>query len=508
MKLLLLSGLMLGMAMMPSVARAEAAPSDMPDVPREMRGLWISTVENIDWPSKPGIPVDQQKAELIKILDKVQALHMNAVVFQVRPAGDAMYFSKLEPWSRYLTGKQGQAPSPFYDPLEFAITEAHKRGIELHAWFNPFRARTGRADLYMDPNHISQRRPDLVKTYGKQLWMDPGEADVRKHSLDVMLDVVKRYDVDGIHIDDYFYPYQVKGADNKVTPFPDSKSYAKYRAAGGKLARDDWRRKNINNFVGALYDETKKAKPWVKVGISPFGIWRPGHPKGITGLDPYDTLYADSLTWLRQGWVDYFTPQLYWAISKPQQSFTALLEWWVSQDVKGRNIWPGSIFSNGGEEIARQITATRNQPGASGNIFFTANNVLANTKGVTDALAAAYKDQALIPASPWLDKSPPATPSLSLGVQFDAAPDTMTAAWSKQDSQQVEYWVVRYRVAGVWKLAIQPGVETGMSITGLAAGDVVTVAATDRFGNLSDADAVTVTADMLQAREQAGQFSG
>lgn len=500
MKHLLLPGLLAALAVLPALARAESAPPDMPDVPREMRGLWISTVENIDWPSKPGIPVDQQKAELLRILDKVKALNMNAVVFQVRPAGDAMYYSKLEPWSRYLTGKQGQAPAPFYDPLEFAVTEAHKRGIEVHAWFNPFRARTGRADAPMDKNHISVRRPDLVKTYGKQLWMDPGEADVRRHSLAVMLDVVKRYDVDGIHIDDYFYPYQVKDEKtNKVVDFPDSKSYAKYRAAGGRLSRDDWRRKNINNYVGALYAETKKAKPWVKVGISPFGIWRPGYPKGITGLDPYATLYADSRTWLRQGWVDYFTPQLYWAISKPQQSFTALLEWWVSQNTKGRNIWPGSIFSQGGEEIARQIAATRNQPGASGNIFFTANNVLSNSKGVTDALAAAYREPALIPPSPWLDKSPPTKPALSLGLRFDAPAGTFTASWKRTDTQQVENWVVRSRMSGLWKVAILPGGQTTMDIAGLAAGDVVTLAATDRFGNLSDADAVTVTADMLQA---------
>jgi uncharacterized lipoprotein YddW (UPF0748 family) len=486
-----------GLALLPGIARAQAVPSDLPNVPREMRGLWVATVENIDWPSKPGLPVAQQKAELLKILDGARAANMNAIVFQVRPAGDAMYSSCLEPWSRYLTGKQGQAPSPFYDPLEFAVTEAHKRGLELHAWFNPFRARTGRADAYTDPNHLSIRRPDLVKTYGKQLWMDPGESDVRKHSLAVMLDVVKRYDVDGIHMDDYFYPYQVTDANKKTVDFPDSASYAKYRALGGKLARDDWRRKNLNTFVSTLYKEVKKEKPWVKVGISPFGIWRPGYPSVIQGLDPYTTLYADSRTWLRNGWVDYFTPQLYWAVSRPHQSYPVLLKWWAEQNVKGRNLWPGNIFSLGSEEIARQIALTRNQPGATGNIFFAANDLMRNSKGVADALAVAYARPALMPAFPWLDATPPAAPTLHLGLRFDNTRNALTASWTANGAEPAWQWLVRSRIGGTWRTDILPFDQNTIDLPSTTSdGDVVTLCAVDRCGNVSAPAAATVSASM------------
>jgi uncharacterized lipoprotein YddW (UPF0748 family) len=449
--------------------------------------------------------VEQQKAELLKILDKAAATNMNAVVFQIRPTGDAMYYSALEPWSRYLTGKQGQAPSPFYDPLEFAVAEAHKRGLELHTWFNPFRARTGRADVPMDPNHLSVRRPDLVKTYGKMLWMDPGETDVRQHSLAVMMDVVKRYDVDGIHMDDYFYPYQVTDANKKVVPFPDEKSYAKYKALGGTLGRDDWRRKNINTFVSTLYKEVKKEKPWVKVGISPFGIWRPGYPSVIKGLDPYATLYADSREWFRQGWLDYFTPQLYWATSKPNQSYPVLLKWWAEQNAKNRNLFPGNIFSNGAEEIARQIAITRGQPGAGGNIFFTANNLVKNSYGASDALTAAYGQKALMPAYPWLDSTPPAQPTLSLGVRFGGASNTLTASWRGNGSETAAQWVVRAKIGGAWQTAILPGGSATFDLpASTRAGDVVTVAAVDRCGNLSAPAAITVNAGMLNAWRTAG----
>ena len=260
---------------------------------REFRGLWIATVANIDWPSNPGLPSDVQQKQLLAILDKAAALHFNAVILQVRPACDALYPSNYEPCSKYLTGTMGQAPSPAYDPLAFAVTEAHKRGLELHAWFNPFRARHSSGKSPVAPNHISKTHPELVRSYGDMLWLDPGEPAAQDYSLNVIMDVVRRYDIDGVHLDDYFYPYKIKDADGNDVDFPDDVSWAKYQQSGGKLKRDDWHRQNVNTFIQHLYQSIKKEKPWVKFGVSPFGIWRPGTPPQIDGYDAYDKLYAD-----------------------------------------------------------------------------------------------------------------------------------------------------------------------------------------------------------------------
>ncbi|MGH7975233.1 MAG: glycoside hydrolase family 10 protein, partial [Limisphaerales bacterium] len=231
--------------------------------PREFRGAWIATVANIDWPSKPGLPVAQQKAELISLLDRAAQLKLNAVIFQVRSACDAMYASPLEPWSEYLTGTQGKAPQPFYDPLAFAIAEAHKRGLELHAWFNPFRARNFQAKSPAAADHISRTHPELVRKYGGELWLDPGEPAVREHVLRVVMDVVRRYDIDGVQFDDYFYPYPKKNSYGEEMDFPD---YATWKKYGNGLSRDNWRRQNINQFIQTIYQNIKAVKPWVKFG--------------------------------------------------------------------------------------------------------------------------------------------------------------------------------------------------------------------------------------------------
>lgn len=257
-----------------------------PPPAREFRGAWVATVKNIDWPSKPGLSTAQQKAELLIILDRAAQLKLNAVLLQVRPACDALYASKLEPWSEYLTGKMGRAPSPFYDPLEFAVTEAHRRGLELHAWFNPFRARHNTGFSTLSKNHISRTHPEFVRTYGQQLWLDPGDKAARDYSQAVILDIVKRYDIDGAHMDDYFYPYAEKDKAGAVIDFPDWPSWNRYLAGGGKLSRGDWRRENVNGFVHRLHDEIKARKPWVKFGISPFGIWRPDQPAGCAVWTP------------------------------------------------------------------------------------------------------------------------------------------------------------------------------------------------------------------------------
>ena len=377
-----------------------------PWVPREFRAAWVATVGNIDWPSKPGLPVKEQKAEMVAILDRAANLHLNAILFQVRPVCDALYASPIEPWSYYLTGTMGKAPEPFYDPLAFAVAEAHQRGLELHAWFNPYRAGHPSTKLPFAPNHISQTHPNLVRHYGPFLWLDPGEREVQDYSFNVVMDVVKRYDIDGVAFDDYFYPYKEKDLQQKEIDFPDYQSWKRY-GAGGRLTRDDWRRENINNFIRRVYTAIKAEKPWVKFGVSPFGIWQPGHPKQITGLNAYTKLYADARKWLMNGWMDYCSPQLYWAVGDPEHSFPILLRWWTAQNPKHRNIWPGlnservGVNRPGGiwkaEEIANQINLTRERcDGAAGEAQYSMRSLMQDMA----AWPHCWK-KALMPNVPW-----------------------------------------------------------------------------------------------------------
>ncbi|MEY4918237.1 MAG: hypothetical protein RL616_2150, partial [Verrucomicrobiota bacterium] len=386
-----------------------------PPPPREFRAAWIASVGNSCWPSKPGLTTAQQKAELTAIFDRCASLKMNAVIFQIRPACDALYQSSLEPWSEYMSGVQGVAPAPFYDPLAFAIVEAHKRGLELHAWFNPFRAHHAQSKAATSAGHISHTRPELVRSYGKYLWLDPGEPAVREYSQRVVMDVVKRYDVDGIHFDDYFYPYRETNSLGDI-PFPDDASWKKFGSGSG-LSRDDWRRRNVDVFMEQVYRAIKAEKPWVKFGISPFGIWRPKNPPGIEGFDSYEEIYADSRKWLREGWCDYFAPQLYWGIAPPKTSFTTLLSWWNGENVKHRHIWPGMDSLKVGEkwqpaEIINQIGATRRYTDA-GHIHWSVMALMKKPALDEALLMEAYRSPALIPASPWLDATPPAPPKLT-----------------------------------------------------------------------------------------------
>lgn len=399
------------------VLSAFGAADGPPPVAREFRGVWVATVANIDWPSKPGLSASTQKKEMIALLDRCRELNLNAVVFQVRPMCDALYESKLEPWSSFLTGTQGKSPG--YDPLTFAVEEAHKRGLELHAWFNPYRAWNPSAKGDPAANHLTKTRPDLAKKYGKHHWLNPTSREVQDHSLAVILDVVARYDVDGVHLDDYFYPYPELENDKEI-PFPDDDTWTAYQKAGGKLQRDAWRRDAVNQFVHRMYSDVKKAKPWVKVGISPFGIWRPGHPEGIAGFDQYAKLYADAKLWLNEGWVDYFSPQLYWPIKQEKQSYPKLLAWWAAENTKGRHLWVGNIPSRvtgkdkgwPAAEIADQVEVTRDQKGAGGNIHFSMKPLMNNPGGVADVLKPLYRDTALVPASPWLSEKRPAAPKV------------------------------------------------------------------------------------------------
>jgi uncharacterized lipoprotein YddW (UPF0748 family) len=449
---------------------------------REFRAAWVATVANIDWPSKPGLPVEQQKTELLAILDRAVQLKLNAIILQVRPAGDAMYASKIEPWSYYLTGAMGQAPEPSYDPLVFAVAEAHKRGLELHAWFNPYRAAVLEANYPVSANHISKTHPNLVKKYGKYLWLDPGEKAVQDYSISVVMDVVNRYDIDGVHMDDYFYPYKEMDEQKREMDFPDNASWNRYVAGGGKLDRGDWRRDNVNVFVQRLYQSVKAAKPWVKVGLAPFGIWQPAVPVGIKkGFDAYNVLYCDSRKWLLNGWLDYCSPQLYWPINPPELSFTALLKWWTQQNPKHRNIWPGmdsgKFAGKTPEEIVNQIKSTRGIcKSAAGDIHWSFKCLLNNKGGLSTLLEKGlYAEPALIPPSPWLERKKPGKPKLSLV--------SGQLCWEPEVTDSISIWVFQTKSGGKWSTRILPGEARKLGLP--EAADVVAITAIDRCGMAS-----------------------
>jgi uncharacterized lipoprotein YddW (UPF0748 family) len=473
-------------------ARASYAPSKVvpPEPMREFRAMWIATVNNIDWPSKPGLPVKQQQAELLAILDRAAQLRFNAVILQIRPACDAFYASRYEPWSEYLTGQMGRAPAPFYDPLAFAVQAAHDRGLELHAWFNPFRARHNTGKSAVTPDHISRSQPHLVRPYGSQLWLDPGDKAAQDHSLRVILDVVRCYNLDGVHVDDYFYPYPERDAQKNLVDFPDEPTWRKYQAGGGKLSRADWRRENIDRFVQRLYQSVKSERRRVAVGISPFGIWRPGHPIQVKrAFDAYAYLYADARKWLEQGWLDYLAPQLYWPIDSPETSFPTLLQWWVGHNPRGRHIWPGgSLYSVAPErqaaETVRQIRYTRQIPGASGYIHWSARALMQDRGGLVSALASqSYNQPALVPASPWLDPRAPAKPTLRL---LGGRNTGLKLAWSGATPDSVWLWLVQIKQETTWTTQILPNRQNSLNLPTGQWPAIVALRAVDRTGNLSE----------------------
>ena len=475
---------------------AIAQDSNLPEVPREFRAIWIATVSNIDWPSRPGLSAFEQQTELLAILNRAVRLNMNAIVLQVRPATDALYKSDLEPWTEYLTGQMGRPPEPYYDPLTFAVEESHKRGLELHAWFNPYRSRHPSAKSEISQDHLNNKRPALVRKYGRHLWLDPGDSAVRRHSVRVIADVVKRYDVDGIHFDDYFYPYKERDSANAIIDFPDSVTYAAYVKSGGKLERDDWRRNNVDTFIREVYRSIKSTKPWVKFGISPFGVWRAGVPETIKGFDAYSELYADSKKWINEGWVDYFTPQLYWPIARQDVAYPVLLNWWVSQNTKQRNMWPGNFTSRVGgtgenawpvKEILDQISVTRLQDGATGNVHFSARVFMQNRDSINEKLLAGpYAGPALVPPSPWLDSIAPRAPRAALSRH--AATRAVVVDYVPGGQERVFRWVIRSRTGPDWTTIVIPGPQLS-HMFGPASSktppDEVVISAVDRVGNES-----------------------
>lgn len=466
------------------------AGQDLPKVEREFRAAWIATVDNIDFPSKRTLTIEEQKAELVRDLDLAAKLNLNAVIFQVRPMADALYRSNLEPWSEYLTGHMGKSQT--FDPLEFVVAEAHKRGILVHAWFNPYRAYHPSANTISD-DHISKRRPELVAKYGRYLWLDPTDPEASRHSLNVILDVVKRYDIDGVHFDDYFYPYIEKDADGKDIEFPDDRNWKIYLANAEKrkqqtLSRSDWRRKNVNDFIVSVGREVKRVKPQVMFGISPFGIWRPMPELGIEGFDAYEGLYADSKRWLQEGWVDYFAPQLYWETARRAQSFPILLKWWNDQNVRSRHIWPGLASYRIGRnadwtagEITSQIGNIRGQKSSPGQIYFNFKSLRNDLGGVQNELVTrSYERRALIPASPWIKATRLSTPKLSQPTR-----DSTYYRTSWRAVRGAFWYVVYAKDKNGWSYSVLPASETSITLTGDRQIDNVVVHAVDRLGNVS-----------------------
>ncbi len=386
----------------------------------EFRGVWIATVENIDWPSKRTLSPEEQRLEFTKILDLHQLNGMNAVVVQIRPVTDAFYPSKYEPWSEYLTGKQGLAPSPFWDPLKFMIEECHSRGMEFHAWFNPYRAIFNVTRSSVSANHITRTNPNWFLTYGTTKYFDPGLPEARQHVNNIIRDVLERYDVDAIHFDDYFYPYKIPGKE-----FPDQASFARF---GNGMGHDEWRRSNVDTIIKMLSKTIKLVNPRVKFGISPFGVWRNSSkdPRGSAsraGVTNYDDLHADILLWLQNGWIDYVAPQLYWEIGHKLVDYKMLLDWWASNTFN-RHLYIGHGIYRSGEakagpwknrnQIPDQINYLRQNEQVNGSIFYSSKIFKVNPMGWNDSLRNNYyRYPALVPPMPWIDDVPPLKPLIN-----------------------------------------------------------------------------------------------
>ncbi len=453
-------------ALMPGCAVQSGVPDQPPPppVPREFRAAWVATVAHIDWPSRAGLRSAEQRAEMHALLDQAADIGLNALVLQVRPAADAIYPSALEPWSEVLTGANGRPPDEDWDPLAEWVGGAHRRGLELHAWFNPYRARHPTARSELAASHVANTEPALVKTYGDFLWMDPGEARAADRMRAVVLDVVQRYDIDGVHIDDYFYPYPVNDAQGVEQPFPDDASWQRYVDGGGSLARDDWRRDNVDRLIEALYRDIHAAKPWLRFGISPFGLPRPDRrPPGIQGFSQYDKLYADVERWWQQGWMDYLAPQLYWPIGQPAQAFDVLLQAWRAGNDQQRHLWPGLFTSRIGAdrnpydaaEVLAQVQRTR-RPDAvdDGHLHFSMAALRDDRDGVASQLRAGpYAWPALPPATPWLAEAAPQPPQ----ARWQTLADGRRQLWPLADEgpplrQAVLWW----RHDGQWRWQARP----------------------------------------------------
>jgi uncharacterized lipoprotein YddW (UPF0748 family) len=405
----------------------------------EFRAAWIASVENIDWPSKKGLPADSQKAEFIRLLDMHKRDGLNAVVVQIRPAADAFFPSPYEPWSEWLTGVQGKAPSPYYDPLEFMIEETHRRGMEFHAWCNPYRAVKTIGRSSVAPDHITRQHPEWFVRFQNTLYFDPGNKEAQQYVTTVIRDIVRRYDIDALHFDDYFYPYDIVEGGPVGKDFPDRQTYARY---GNGLSIGDWRRSNTDSIIVMISKVIKAEKPYCKFGVSPFAIWRniDKDPEGSDtrgGQPDYDNLYADILLWLKEGWIDYVVPQIYFEFSHSHAPYATLLDWWARHSY-GRQCFIGLGIYKAGinaawrdpTQIPRQIEALRDYPQVQGEVYFSSSNFLTNPYGWSDSLRNHYYNYpALIPPMSWIDTTKPHDPLFH--TEYDPREGTTTAWLSK-----------------------------------------------------------------------------
>lgn len=476
--------------LLPLLAFALVTPASerLPEVDREFRGVWIATVDNIDFPSKRTLSVAEQKAELIRDLDLAAELNFNAVIFQVRPMCDAIYASPIEPWSEFLTGEMGR-PNGF-DPLRFLVAEAHKRGIQVHAWFNPYRAWHPAARTVSE-NHITKRRPDLVRDYGRFKWLDPGDHEVQNYSLGVVLDVVRRYDIDGVHFDDYFYPYPIT-EDGRRVEFPDDATYLGYRRTAARMStprtrripleRDAWRRSNVDLFIERVGREIKRIKPEILYGISPFGV----------ADENYKNLYADVEKWLREGTIDYFVPQLYWRIDRPNREFPKLLKYWTDRNPKGRHIWAGigtyKLYdpkeNYSSAEIAAQIGLTRTIQPTRGNIQFSFKSVRNDADGLQQRLKSeSFARRAIIPQFPWIKGRAPLAPAVT--VSRVGAGGLVRAKWVPRGTRKAFWYVVYVKDQNGWSHSVLPASETSIALSADRRIERIVVKAVDRVGRAS-----------------------
>ncbi|MEM7374022.1 MAG: family 10 glycosylhydrolase [Bacteroidota bacterium] len=487
-----------------------SSPStDTPPPKREFRAVWVATFHNIDWPSKKGLDPETQRKEFLQLVDVQQANGMNALVVQVRPAGDAFYKSELTPWSEYLTGTQGKKPEPYYDPLKYMVNLSHSRNLEFHAWFNPFRAVSHEKFSSVSDKNISKQHPEWIMKNGKQLYLNPGIPEVRDHVIEVILEVVRNYDIDGIHFDDYFYPYE-----DAKNPFDDSVSFATYGKGQGDIR--SWRRSNIDRFIERLSDSLQQIKPHLKFGVSPVGIWRnkTEDPRGSNtrvSYTAYDVLYADVRKWLKKGWIDYVAPQLYWSMNNPKASYHNLLPWW-SNNSFGRHLYIGqAVYKTKANDskpwknpnqLPSQLRMNQQFPKVKGSIFYSANSFQNNPHKIQDKLRNEhFKYPALVPGMKWKDSIPPLAPQRLTVRQVRK---WASISWQKPkpaaDGEEASYYVI-YRFKGQGKadmsdpsaiLAIQK--ETSFVDWGCQAGEtyLYIVSAVDRLHNESRSCAATM----------------
>jgi uncharacterized lipoprotein YddW (UPF0748 family) len=463
-----------------TVTQAQTAPASAPK--REMRGVWISTHLSLDWPNRNHTP-QQQRDALVGILEHNKATGMNAAFLQVRSQSDAMYPSELEPWSYYLTNHQGSAPAPAWDPLQFAIDESRKRGMEFHAWINPYRAvatatSAGNTAQYA-ANHVSRTHPEWMLTVGNVIILNPGLAAVREHVTAVIMDIVNRYDVDGIHFDDYFYP---AGAINDDAAYAADPRGFPATTAG----RADWRRDNINLLIAGVNERIRAVKPWVKFGISPSGIYRSsldpavGSPTASGASQHYLGNFADTRKWLQQGWVDYLAPQVYWTIGQAGSDYKALVPWW-NQNAFGRHMYIGIAdykMNTAGwldpKQVANQIALNRAQSHIAGQVHFRHAFLLANPLGYrTDLQQNVYARPALVPAMPWKDTLAPAAPD---ALAASSGENAVVLSWAPAEDMRDEMEKVR-RFAVYRSQSREIDIEAAGNLVG------VTEAATPAFAD-------------------------